>query len=265
MIFVSIANYYQASAREIKRLEAIQRSFVYNNFNETLSGMSTIKAYRATDRFLEKNNYLIDKMNEAYYVTIANQRWLAIHMDFLACLFALLIALLCVNRVFDINASSVGLIVSYVFQIAGQLSMLIRTYTQVENEMNSAERLYSYATNLPEEAPYIITENTPPPNWPDKGVIDFDHASLAYRPGLPLVLKDVTFETKPMEKIGICGRTGAGKSSIMTALYRLSELQSGKIIIDGIDISKLGLKDLRSKLSIIPQDPVLFRGTIRKI
>lgn len=264
MIFVSIANYYQASAREIKRLEAIQRSFVYNNFNETLSGMSTIKAYRATDRFLEKNNYLIDKMNEAYYVTIANQRWLAIHMDFLACLFALLIALLCVNRVFDINASSVGLIVSYVFQIAGQLSMLIRTYTQVENEMNSAERLYSYATNLPEEAPYIITENTPPPNWPDKGVIDFDHASLAYRPGLPLVLKDVTFETKPMEKIGICGRTGAGKSSIMTALYRLSELQSGKIIIDGIDISKLGLKDLRSKLSIIPQDPVLFRGTIRK-
>ncbi|RCK55100.1 Oligomycin resistance ATP-dependent permease YOR1 [Candida viswanathii] len=264
LIFVSISNYYQASAREIKRLEAIQRSFVYNNFNETLSGMSTIKAYRATNRFLEKNNYLIDKMNEAYYVTIANQRWLAIHMDFLACLFALLIALLCVNRVFNISASSVGLIVSYVFQIAGQLSMLIRTFTQVENEMNSAERLYSYATNLPEEAPYVITENTPPPSWPDQGVIEFEHASLAYRQGLPLVLKDVTFATKPMEKIGICGRTGAGKSSIMTALYRLAELQSGKIVIDGIDISTLGLKDLRSKLSIIPQDPVLFRGTIRK-
>ena len=264
MLFVSIANYYQASAREVKRLEAVQRSLVYNNFNETLSGMATIKAYHAVTRFLNKNNYLIDKMNEAYYVTIANQRWLAIHMDFIAALFALLIALLCVNRVFDIGAASVGLIVSYVFQIAGQLSMLIRTFTQVENEMNSAERLNAYATNLPEEAPYVITENTPPPSWPTKGSIEFEHASLAYRPGLPLVLKDLTFKINPMEKIGICGRTGAGKSSIMTALYRLSELESGKIEIDGIDISTLGLRDLRSKLSIIPQDPVLFRGTIRK-
>ncbi|CAX44186.1 oligomycin resistance ATP-dependent permease, putative [Candida dubliniensis CD36] len=263
-LFVSIANYYQASAREIKRLEAIQRSLVYNNFDETLSGMITIKAYHATERFALKNNYLIDRMNEAYYITIANQRWLAIHMDFVAALFALLIALLCVNRVFNISASSVGLIVSYVFQIAGQLSMLIRTYTQVENEMNSAERLHTYAQNLPKEAPYIITENTPPPNWPNKGAIEFDNASLAYRPGLPLVLKNLKFKINPMEKIGICGRTGAGKSSIMTALYRLSELESGKIIIDDIDISTLGLKDLRSKLSIIPQDPVLFRGSIRK-
>ncbi|KAL6449932.1 YOR1 Oligomycin resistance ATP-dependent permease YOR1 [Candida maltosa Xu316] len=264
ILFVSIANYYQASAREIKRLEAIQRSFVYNNFNETLTGMTTIKAYHATHEYLEKNNVLIDKMNEAYYITIANQRWLAIHMDFVACLFALLIALLCVNRVFSISAASVGLIVSYVFQIAGQLSMLIRTFTQVENEMNSAERLYSYATNLPEEAPYVITENSPPPNWPEQGTIEFDHASLAYRPGLPLVLKDLTLKVNPREKIGICGRTGAGKSSIMTALYRLSELSNGKIIIDDIDISTLGLRDLRSKLSIIPQDPVLFRGTVRK-
>lgn len=263
MLFVSIANYYQASAREIKRLEAVQRSLVYNNFNETLTGMATIKAYKATQRFIDKNNYLIDRMNEAYYITIANQRWLAIHMDFVATLFALLIALLCVNRVFDVSASAVGLILSYVLQIAGQLSMLIRTFTQVENEMNSAERLNSYATNLPVEAPYIITENTPPPNWPSEGSITFEHASLAYRPGLPLVLKDLNFTINSIEKIGICGRTGAGKSSIMTALYRLSELDSGKIEIDGIDISKLGLKDLRSKLSIIPQDPVLFRGTIR--
>ncbi|CAK9439681.1 uncharacterized protein LODBEIA_P37810 [Lodderomyces beijingensis] len=264
MMFVSISNYYQASAREVKRLEAIQRSLVYNNFNEILSGMATIKAYGAISRFITKNNYLIDRMNEAYYITIANQRWLAIHMDIIASLFALLIALLCVNRVFNISASSVGLIVSYVFQIAGQLSMLIRTFTQVENEMNSAERLDSYATNLPEEAPYVITENTPPPNWPSMGAIAFQDASLAYRPGLPLVLKNLTFRVNPMEKVGICGRTGAGKSSIMTALYRLSELESGKIEIDDIDISTLGLKDLRSKLAIIPQDPVLFRGTIRK-
>lgn len=263
-IFVSMANYYQASAREIKRLEAVKRSFVYNNFNETLSGMTTIKAFKAANRFLKKNNTFLNNTNEAYFLNIANQRWLAIHLDILACAFALIIALLCVFRVFSISASSVGLLTSYVFQIAGQLSMLIRTYTQVENEMNGVERLCEYAFKIPEEAPYLITENTPPKEWPQEGAVAFENVNLSYRPELPLVLKDVSFDVKPMEKIGICGRTGAGKSSIMTALYRLSELQSGRIIIDGIDISKLGLKDLRSKLSIIPQDPVLFRGSIRK-
>lgn len=263
-IFVAIANYYQASSREVKRLEAVKRSFVYNNFNETLSGMATIKAFDHSERFLKKNDRFLDSTNEAYYVTIANQRWLAIHLDILACIFALIIALLCVFRVFSISASSVGLLTSYVFQIAGQLSMLIRTYTQVENEMNSVERLCEYAFGIPEEAPYLITENTPPQEWPQQGSVNFKNVDLAYRPELPLVLKDVSFDVKPMEKIGICGRTGAGKSSIMTALYRLSELQAGQIVIDGLDISKLGLKDLRSKLSIIPQDPVLFRGTIRK-
>ena len=122
-------------------------------------------------------------MNEAYYITIVNQRWLAIHMDFVA-LFALLIALLCVNRVFNISASSVGLIVSYVFQIAGQLSMLIRTFTQVENEMNSAERLLMhkiYLKKLLMSLPKILHHH--------HGAIEFDNASLAYRPGLPLVLK----------------------------------------------------------------------------
>lgn len=263
-LFVAISNYYQASSREIKRLEATQRSFVYNNFNETLGGMNTIKAYKASNRFLTKNSKFIDNMNEAYFITIANQRWLGIHLDLIACVFALVIALLCVNRVFKINASSAGLLLSYVLQIVGQLSMLIRTYTQLENEMNSVERLSNYAYNLPEEAAYNISETTPPPTWPSQGVIEFKNADLAYRPGLPLVLKNLSFNAKASEKIGICGRTGAGKSSIMTALYRLSELSGGQIIIDGIDIASLGLQELRSKLSIIPQDPVLFQGNIRK-
>lgn len=262
-IFVAIANYYQASAREIKRLEAVQRSYVYDNFNETLSGMLTILAYRAKHRFLNKNKLLIDKMNEAYYLTIANQRWLTISLDMVGGVFVLLVAMLCVNRVFDINSSSVGLLMSYILQIVGQLSFLLKTLTQVENEMNSVERICHYAFGLPEEAPYLITENSPPPSWPERGQITFSHASMAYRPGLPLVLKDLNLNIKPMEKIGVCGRTGAGKSSIMMALYRLVELSSGSVVIDGTDISTLGLNSLRSRLSIIPQDPILFSGTIR--
>ncbi|CUM57292.1 uncharacterized protein AC631_05781 [Debaryomyces fabryi] len=262
-LFVAIANYYQASAREIKRLEAVQRSFVYDNFNETLSGMGTIVAYKSKHRFLNKNSFLIDKMNEAYYLTIANQRWLTISLDMVGAVFVLLVAMLCVNRVFHINSSSVGLLMSYILQIVGQLSFLLKTLTQVENEMNSVERICHYAFDLPEEAPYVITENSPPPSWPEKGQISFNHASMAYRPELPLVLKDLDVNIKPMEKIGVCGRTGAGKSSIMMALYRLVELNSGSVEIDGIDISTLGLNNLRSRLSIIPQDPILFSGTIR--
>lgn len=262
--FMAIGDFYQASAREIKRLEAVQRSFVYNNFNETLSGMKTIKAYKAERRFIEKNDGYLDKMNEAYYITIANQRWLAIHLDFVATILALVICFLCVFRVFKINASSVGLLLSYVLQIAGQLSMLVKTYTQVENEMNSVERMCEYAFDLPQESAPHISETKPAESWPENGSIRFENVSLAYRPGLPLVLKSLNADIKPMEKIGICGRTGAGKSSIMTALYRLSELSDGKIEIDGVDISKIGLTDLRSKLAIIPQDPVLFRGTVRK-
>lgn len=263
-IFLAIGNFYQASAREIKRLEATQRSFVYNNFNETLSGMDTIKAYQAQERFLKKNDTFINNMNEAYFFTIPIQRWVAIHLDIIATIFALIISLLCVFRVFLISAASVGLLLSYVLQIAGQLSMLVRMYTQVENEMNSVERICEYVFDLPQEAPYLISETAPRESWPEKGTLSFVNASLAYRPELPLVLKNLNLDINPAEKIGVCGRTGAGKSSIMAALFRLSELTSGKIEIDGIDISTLGLHSLRSKLSIIPQDPVLFRGSIRK-
>lgn len=262
--FALIADHYQSSSREIKRLEAIQRSFVYNNFNEVLGGMDTIRAYRSENRFLMKSDFLINRMNEAGYVVVAVQRWVAISLDMIATAFALIIALLCVTRQFRISASSVGVLLTYVLQLPGLLNSLMRAMTQGENDMNSAERLVSYATELPLEAQYRKPECSPPADWPSKGEIDFEQVSLAYRPGLPLVLKDVTLKIGSGEKIGICGRTGAGKSTIMTALYRLCELESGAVYIDGVDISKLGLYELRSKLSIIPQDPVLFKGTIRK-
>ncbi|KAK6204248.1 P-loop containing nucleoside triphosphate hydrolase protein, partial [Scheffersomyces amazonensis] len=262
-IFVAAGNYYQASAREIKRLEAVQRSFVFNNFEETLNGISTIKAFNAESIFLNKSSHYIDKVNEAAYLVIAAERWLGINLDMIATMITLLIAFLCVFRVFDITPAAVGLLLSYVLGVAGQLPMLIRTYTLVENEMNSAERLSSYAFKLPQEASFDSNGISPPPDWPKTGAIDFDDVSLCYRPGLPVVLKNITFKVNGNERIGICGRTGAGKSSITTALYRLSELQGGKITIDGVNISEIGLRELRSKLSIIPQDPVLFAGTIR--
>lgn len=263
-IFVCFTNFYQASGREIKRVEAIQRSHVYNNFNESLTGMETIKTYGVTSNFLSKGVEFTNRMNEAYYLTVTNQRWLDVAFSFLATGFALLISLLCVFRVFKISAASVGLLLSYVLQISGEISMLVVVFTQVEQDMNSAERVIEYVYDIPQEAAFVITETKTKPLWPENGAIKFENVDIAYRPGLPLVLNKFNIDVKPKEKLGICGRTGAGKSSIMVALYRLAELSSGRIEIDGVDTSTLGLNDLRSKLSIIPQDPVLFKGTVRK-
>lgn len=264
LVFILVADHYQSAGREIKRLEAVQRSFVYNNLIEVLGGMDTIKAYNSQDRFLTKMDFLINKMNEASYMVVSVQRWVAIFLDIIAVAFALIIALLCVTRQFKISPAAVGVLLTYVLQLPGLLNTILRALTQVENDMNSAERLVTYATELPQEAAYRKSDFSPPEDWPRNGEINFEDVSFAYRPGLPIVLKNVNLTIAGGEKIGICGRTGAGKSTIMSALYRLNELTSGRIIIDDVDTFKLGLYDLRRKLAIIPQDPVLFRGSIRK-
>lgn len=263
-LFVFIADHYQSSGREVKRLEAVQRSFVYNNLSEVLGGLDTIRAYHSQERFLVKSDFLINKMNEASYMVAALQRWVGVSLDLVAVIFALIITLLCVTRQFKISPSSSGVLLTYVLQLPGLLNTVLRALTQTENGMNSAERLVTYALDLPQEAAYRKPELSPPENWPEKGVINFENVSFAYRSGLPPVLKNFNLNISSGEKIGICGRTGAGKSTIMSALYRINEVTAGKIFIDNINIAEIGLFELRSKLAIIPQDPVLFRGTIRR-
>lgn len=267
LVFSAAASYYQASCRETKRLEAVQRSFVYNNLTESLTGMETIKGYDAAGFFFDKNNNSLNNMNEASFLVIALQSWVALILESMGLVFFLIVALLCVNGVFHLSPASVGLLVTYTYQMTSNLTQMIRTGTQVENFMNSAERLSHYALKLPQEDGFSVNDYTVPgyseKSWPNEGVVEFRNASMAYRPELPLVLKNLSFKTKPSEKIGICGRTGAGKSSIMQAIYRLTELAEGKVVIDDVDVSKLNLKSLRTKLSIIPQDPILFNGTIR--
>ncbi|CCE72990.1 Piso0_000598 [Millerozyma farinosa CBS 7064] len=264
VVFLVVVSFYQASSREIKRIESVQRSFVYSKFTEILNGMQTLKIYDREDFFCNQLNTSIDRTNEAYFISIANQRWLGVHITSIGSVFVLLIALLCVNSILNIDASSTGVVLSYVLQIVSSLVILVRSGTQFENNMNSAERLQEYAEKLPKEAPYILTEINVPPSWPNSGSIKFEDVSMRYRPGLPLVLKNVSLSVAHSEKVGVCGRTGAGKSSIISCLFRLSELANGRILIDGVDISTVGLHKLRSKMSIIPQDPMLFEGDIRR-
>ncbi|TID30754.1 hypothetical protein CANINC_000670 [Pichia inconspicua] len=264
--YSGIAIYYQASAREIKRLEAVKRSFVYSHFNEILSGKDVIKAYHLIQRVKEKLNKLIDSQNEAYFITIANQRWIGANLSVVSFFIVFVISFLCIFSVFSISAASTGLLLTYVMNMTGIMNMLVRAMTQVENEFNSVERLNYYAYDIIQEPPYEIPEIDDSPElqyWPQNGEISIKHLYLKYRPELPFVLKDVNLAIKPSEKVGFCGRTGSGKSTLMTSLYRFTEFE-GSILIDGVDINKLGLHKLRSKLTVIPQDPVLFIGTIRE-
>lgn len=168
-----------------------------------------------------------------------------------------------VGERYHINPSQVGLTLSTILTISQAMTWMVRQGAEVENDMNSVERVVHYGEALEAEAPPVIEDNRPPKEWPAQGAINFDKVLMAYRPGLPPVLKGLSLDVRPGEKIGVIGRTGAGKSSIMMALYRIVELSAGKIEIDGIDVSKIGLKDLREKLAIIPQDALLFNGTIR--
>lgn len=263
VIFIGISSYYRPSAREIKRLDSIGRSRVFALFGESIGGSSTIQAYSEAPRFIKDLEVQIDRMNSATFLSLANQRWLAVRLDVVGFCLTIIVTLLCVTHQFHINPSSVGVVVSSLLSIMPMMSLIVREMATTENNMNAVERIHEYAYDIDQEAAFYIPEASPRPSWPERGAIKFSDVSMAYRPELPPALKNFSADIQPGEKIGICGRTGAGKSTIMIALYRLVEICGGKVEIDGVDISKIGLHDLRSHIAIIPQDPVLFQGTIR--
>ncbi|CCH60433.1 hypothetical protein TBLA_0C06400 [Henningerozyma blattae CBS 6284] len=260
ILFVA-CSHYQSSAREIKRLEAVQRSFIYNHLNDVLGGVDTIRAYGAEERFSYKLDYLIDKTNEASYLYTAVQRWINIVINLVGISFTLIVSLLCVTKVFNLSGASTGVVLSYVLLIPDLLNNTLTMVTQTENDMNSVERLVTYATELPQEASH--GEEVPSKTWPENGEIKFENVRYTHRDGLPAVLDKFTLKIAAGERVGICGRTGAGKSTVLGALYRLREVESGRVMIDDVDVSKLNLTALRSRLAIIPQDPVLFQGSVR--
>ncbi|KAL3462252.1 P-loop containing nucleoside triphosphate hydrolase protein [Aspergillus heterothallicus] len=261
LLFLLASNYYRASAREMKRHESILRSTVYARFGEAITGTASIRAYGVQDQFRATIRNSINTMNGAYFLTFSNQRWLSVRLDAVALLLVFVTGVLVVTSRFNVSPSISGLVLSYILAIAQMLQFTVRQLAEVENNMNATERVHYYGTQLEEEAPTHLAPV--PATWPQTGQITFDSVAMRYRAGLPLVLKNLSMTIAGGERIGIVGRTGAGKSSIMSALFRLTELSGGKISIDGVDIAAVGLQDLRSRLAIIPQDPTLFRGSIR--
>ena len=261
ILFLFATGYYRASAREVKRFESIFRSTVFAKFGEGLSGVASIRAYGLKDRFVVDLRRSIDEMNAAYYLTFSNQRWLAVRLDMIGNSLVFTTGVLVVTSRFSVPPSIGGLVLSYILGVVQMIQFTVRQLAEVENGMNAVERLQYYGQQLEEEAPLHTVDVRA--SWPERGEIVFDKVEMRYRQGLPLVLRQLSMHVGGGERIGIVGRTGAGKSSIMSTLFRLVELSGGHITIDGLDISKIGLHDLRSRLAIIPQDPTLFRGTVR--
>ncbi|KAG8736093.1 hypothetical protein FRC12_017781 [Ceratobasidium sp. 428] len=262
-VYYWAALFYRSSARELKRLDAILRSSLYGHFSESLSGLATIRAYDEVGRFREENRRHMDIENRAYWLTVTNQRWLGIRLDFLGTILTFCVAILAVAARFSLSPSQIGVALSYILLVQQSFGWMVRQSAEVENDMNGVERILHYAQRVEQEAPYEIPDKEPPASWPENGEVELKDVVMSYRPGLPAVLRGLSLRVKGGEKIGIVGRTGAGKSSIMAALYRIVELTSGSILLDGVDISQIGLHTLRKNIAIIPQDPLLFSGTLR--
>ncbi|KEP49841.1 multidrug resistance-associated ABC transporter [Rhizoctonia solani 123E] len=254
--------FYRRTSIEVKRLDSILRSLLYAAFSEALTGLSTIRAYREQHRFVRASERQIDVENKAYFMTIACQRYLGVRLDFLGNLLILGIGLIAVGFRTSVDPSKLGVVLTYALTITQTFSQMVTQLAQVEQDMNTVERIVHYR-DLEQEPPAQLPDD-PPHEWPQHGGINFRNVALRYRNGLPLVLDGLSFDVKPGERVGIVGRTGAGKTSLLTALFRVAPLSGGTIEIDGVNIEKVGIETLRHRLSIIPQDAVLFEGTLRE-
>lgn len=265
IVYVTVQNYYIPCTRQLQRMDSILRSPLFAHLSETLDGVTTIRAYRAQQRFRALNSTKLDSQQRAYYLLVSANRWLAVRLESVGTLVVLFAGLLAVfgGLTNTLSAGLGGLAVSYALNVTQSLNWMVRMASDRESNIVSVERVDNYSTTTPVEAPLCIAATQPPSDWPAEGRLAFNGYFLRYRPDLPYVLDDLNFEIHPEEKVGVVGRTGAGKSSLLIGLLRLVEPAGGRLVLDDVDLGKIGLYDLRSKLSIIPQDPVLFTGSLR--
>uniref|UniRef100_K1R7I3 Multidrug resistance-associated protein 5 n=1 Tax=Magallana gigas TaxID=29159 RepID=K1R7I3_MAGGI len=261
IVFFLLNIVFTSSVRELKRLDAKTRSPLISHITATVQGISTIHAFGKSTEFMDRFHQLLDTNSLPFFLFSASNRWLAIRLDLICVIVVAVTGLLVILT--NIPTALAGMALAFSVQMTGLFQFTVRMAIDTEARFTSVERLAQYEKEAESEGSEMDKKNQPPADWPDEGTLIFKNVKLRYRENLPLALKGVSFDVLPKEKIGIVGRSGSGKSSLGVALFRLVELESGTIKLDGIDISTLGLQDLRSKLSIIPQDPVLFIGTIR--
>ncbi|KAG2625123.1 hypothetical protein PVAP13_3KG195427 [Panicum virgatum] len=263
IVLLYIQRYYIASARELVRINGTTKAPVMNFAAESMLGVVTIRAFAATRRFIQTNLRLIDTDATLFFYTNAALEWVLLRVEALQILVVVTSSILLVSLPEGAVAPGfLGLCLSYALTLSSAQVFLTRFYSYLENYIVSVERIKQFM-HLPAEPPAVISDSRPPPSWPSEGRIDLQNLRVKYRPNAPTVLRGITCTFEAGSKIGVVGRTGSGKTTLLSALFRLVDPCGGRILIDDLDICTIGLKDLRLKLSIIPQEPTLFRGSVR--
>ncbi|CAF1554367.1 unnamed protein product [Rotaria sp. Silwood1] len=263
-----LRRFYMRSSRQLKRLESVTRSPIYSLFSSSLDGLTSIRAFDVQCDFLNMFIDRIDTNSRAYFILFTAARWFGLRLDLITSLLTLVTAILAVALRHQMDPSAAALSISYCISLTGLFQWAIRQSAEAENFMTSAERIHEYGQLVPESHSNSNKSDVliqPADDWPSRGIIEFKDYTFRYRPELDPVLKNLNLRIESKEKIGIIGRTGAGKSSLLQALFRLVDQSAinGTILIDDIDIGRLSLDYLRSHLSVIPQVPILFCGTLR--
>jgi len=265
-MYYLVQKWFRKTSTELQRVTNVANSPIFADFSQTLSGTSSIRAYGVQDGFFKKCQGSFDKMNASYILVQLSSYWLALRLDVMGGIIGAFIGAVAVGTLESgfIPAGWLGLALSFSIEVTSYLKYGVQMIARLEADMSSVERILYYTDNITPEAPDMVPEKDPTSGtWPLKGEVELSNASMRYRDG-PLVLKNLSFTVKGGEKIGVCGRTGSGKSSLMIALFRISEIEDdGSILVDGVNIREIGTAALRMNISIIPQDPVMFSNTIR--